>query len=438
MTSVTTVLGLLCLLSADLAPIRQFGLVAAVGVLAALVVTVLLLPILLAVIPMRRVVAPEPIRSGRFTRLLAWLGSWQRGRTVLVLLACGVVVGPAAYSLRQLTVGTNSLDYFREGDPVRRGTEWIDRNVGGTTSLEFLIEADTEDALVEPALLEKMESFQAYLRQVPGITKVFSVTDMLKTLNRAFHGGEEQAFRIPDSATAVAQELLVVEGSADLDALLSRDRTHGRITARVAMDTSRELAHRMPEVEAHMHEVFGEAASVTPTGIIYLMHEMEGYLISSQIKSFLLAFIVITLAMAGALRSFKLGALAMIPNLLPIVCVLALMPVLDIPLDVGTVMIAGVALGLVVDDSMHFLYRYQEERKRAPDARHALAGAMSYAGRPIVFTSIVLSLGFGVLLFGSFNPVANFGVLAALVIALALVFDLVVLPAIVGCFRSSL
>jgi predicted RND superfamily exporter protein len=438
MTSVTTVLGLLCLLSADLVPIRQFGLVAAVGVLAALVVTVLLLPILLTVIPMHRVVNPEPIRSGRFTRLLAWLGSWQRSRTVLVLLACLVVVEPAAYSLRQLTVGTNSLDYFREGDPVRRGTEWIDRNVGGTTSLEFLIEADAEDALTDPALLEKMESFQAYLREVPGITKVFSVTDMLKTLNRAFHGGEAQAFRIPDSATAVAQELLVVEGSADLDALLSRDRTHGRITARVAMDTSRELAHRMPEVEAHMHEVFGETASVTPTGIVYLMHEMEGYLISSQIKSFLLAFIVITLAMAGALRSFKLGALAMIPNLLPIVCVLALMPVLEIPLDVGTVMIAGVALGLVVDDSTHFLYRYQEERKRAPDSHHALAGAMSFAGRPIVFTSIVLSLGFGVLFFGSFNPVANFGVLAALVIALALVFDLVVLPAIVGCFRSSL
>jgi predicted RND superfamily exporter protein len=282
-----------------------------------------------------------------------------------------------------------------------------------------------------------MESFQAYLKEVPGITKVFSVTDMLKTLNRAFHGGDEAAFRVPDSATVVAQELLIVEGSADLDALLSRDRTRGRITARVAMDSSRELAHRMPEVEARMHEIFGEAARVTPTGIVYLMHEMEGYLLSSQAKSFLLAFLVITVAMTLAFRSFKLGALAMVPNLLPIVFVLALMPVLGIALDVGTVMIAGIALGLVVDDSTHFLYRLKEERKGVADNRQAIAGAMTLVGRPIVFTSIVLSLGFSVLVLGSFNPVTHFGVLAGMVIALAVFFDLVVLPAIVGLLRWS-
>jgi predicted RND superfamily exporter protein len=437
MTTVTTVLGLLALLSADLVPIRQFGIVAAAGVVAALVVTILLLPILLAVIPVTRVVSVERIRTGRFTRLLGWLGEWHGGRAAIVLLASLLAVGPAVYSLFQVTVGTNSLDYFRRGDPVRTGTEWIDRNVGGTTSLEFLIEADTDDALTDPALLEKMESFQAYLKEVPGITKVFSVTDMLKTLNRAFHGGDEAAFRVPDSATVVAQELLIVEGSADLDALLSRDRTRGRITARVAMDSSRELAHRMPEVEARMHEIFGEAARVTPTGSVYLMHEMEGYLLSSQAKSFLLAFLVITVAMTLAFRSFKLGVLAMVPNLLPIVFVLALMPVLGIALDVGTVMIAGIALGLVVDDSTHFLYRLKEERKGVADNRQAIAGAMTLVGRPIVFTSIVLSLGFSVLVLGSFNPVTHFGVLAGMVIALALFFDLVVLPAIVGLLRSS-
>jgi predicted RND superfamily exporter protein len=292
--------------------------------------------------------------------------------------------------------------------------------------------------MIDPALLEKMERFQAYLRGVPGVTKVFSVTDMLKTLNRAFQDGREQAFRIPDSAALIAQELIVVDGSDDLDELLSRDRTRGRITARVAMNASRGLAHDMPEVEARMHEIFGRSATVIPTGIVYLMHQMEGYLLSTQMKSFLLAFVVITVVMAGSLRSLKLGILAMIPNLLPILFVLALMPLLRIPLDVGTVLIAGVALGLVVDDTTHFLYQLKRQRRRATDTHAAIARAMNRTGRPIVFTSVVLSLGFLVLVFASFSPLVNFGILASVVILLALVFDLIVLPAMVGILGSKL
>ncbi|MFQ5416835.1 MAG: RND family transporter, partial [Myxococcota bacterium] len=438
MTSVTTILGLLALQSADLVPIRQFGLVAAVGVFSALVVTVLLLPILLAALPVSRVVDSGRIRSGRASALLSWLGAWHRGRAAIVLVACLVAAGPAAFSLRHLTVGTNSLDYFRERDLVRADTEWIDAKIGGTTSLEFLIEADAQDAFTEPALLERIESFQAYLRGVPGITKVFSAADLVKTLNRAFHGGREQSFRIPGSSALIAQELVVVDGTEDLDALLSRDRSRARITARVAMDASRELAHDMPEVEARMRQIFGDAATVTPTGIIYLMHRMEAYLLSSQVKSFLLAFVVVTVVTALALRSLTLGALAMIPNLLPILFVLALMSLLDIPLDVGTVMLAGVALGLVVDDTIHFLYRFKEQRREARDPREAIARAMSLSGRPIVFTSLVLALGFSVLVLASFNPVTNFGILAGAVIVLALIFDLVVLPALLGFLRAGL
>jgi len=438
MTSITTILGLLSLLAADLVPIRQFGLVAAVGVLAALVVTIVLLPILLAMIPLSKVVSREHVRGGPFTRFLSWLGAWHPNRNAIVLLACALAIVPAAYSLSRLTIGTNSLDYFRPDDPVRNQTEWIDRSIGGTTSLEFLVESKGGGDFADPGLLAKMDRFQTYLKTVPGITKVISVTDMVKTLNRAFEGGREEEFRIPDSAAAVAQELLVVEGSDDLDALLSGDRTRGRITARVAMDSSRALAHSMPEVEAHMREIFGASARVTPTGIVYLMHQMEGYLLSSQMKSFLLAFLVITIAMAIGLRSLKLGALAMIPNLLPIVFVMALMPVLGISIDVGTVMIAGVALGLVVDDTTHFLYRLREQRTCAADTHDAIARSMNLTGRPIVFTSIVLSLGFSVLVLASFNPVVNFGILAGILIMLALFFDLVVLPALVGTFGTRI
>ncbi len=432
MTSLTTVLGLLSLLSADLVPIRQFGLVAAGGVGFAFVITIFLLPILFSIIPYPAKKQREKIHTGFFQKLLTCLGHWRKGKAVAVLSISFLAIVPAVLSLLHISVGTNSLDYFRRNDKVRLQTEWIDSNIGGTTSLEFFIDTGKEDALKSPTLLRKMEDFQNYLKGIDGITGVYSAVDLVKSLNRAFNDGDEGYFTIPPSSIAVAQELFIVEGSKEVEALLSDDYSRGRITARVEMDVSQRLAHRMPEIKRHMQEIFGDAATVTPTGVVYLMNRMERYLLSSQIKSFVLAFVVISVTIAVMLRSFRLGILAMIPNFLPILFTSALMPLLGIALDVGTVMVAGVALGLVVDDTIHFLARLKIEAERTGDIRRAITEALISTGRPIIFTSIVLSLGFLVLLFASFNPVIHFGILSCIVILLAVVFDLIVLPAILG------
>jgi predicted RND superfamily exporter protein len=434
MASLTTSLGMLSLMSADLAPIREFGLVAAGGVMFAFIITVLLLPILLSALPVPKWGRADQFRAGSFATLLGWLGRWRRGRATAILLVCAAAIIPAGLLLARLTVGTNSLDYFRKNDPVRVETEWIDSAIGGTTSLEFFIDGGREGALKEPDLLRRMERFQEYLEGLDGVTGVYSAVDLVKTLNRSFHDGDERMFAIPDSAVEVAQQLLIIEGSEDLEGFLSYDYSKGRISARIEINASHEISLKMPEIEERMLEIFGDAATVTATGWIYLMYNMEGYLLSSQIKSFLLAFIVIAVAIIVMLRSLRLGLLAMIPNMLPILLTMGLMPLFDIHLDVGTVMIAGIALGLVVDDSIHFLSRLKVEEGRTPDVRDAIEAAIIETGRPIIFTSIVLSLGFLIFVFASFNPIIHFGILSALVIMLALVFDLVVLPAIMGFF----
>lgn len=432
MTSLTTSLGLLSLLSADLVPIRQFGLVAAGGVLFAFIITMFLLPILLSIVPYPKEKYRGQIQSGFFAKLLRWLGQWRKGRAVTVLSTAALVAIPAVLSLDHLTIGTNTLDYFRRDDGVRLETEWIDASVGGTASLEFFIDAKMKDALKDPSLLQKMDQFHNYLKGIDGITGVYSAVDMVKSLNRAFNGGDERKFVIPSSSMEVAQQLFIVAGSKDFEELLSDDYSKGRIIARVEMNETQRLAHQMPEIKKNMQEIFKKTAAITPTGVVYLMNQMERYLLSSQIKSFLLAFVVISMAILLMLRSFKLGMLAMIPNFLPILFTLALMPFLGISLDVGTVMIAGVALGLVVDDTIHFLSRLKFETKRTRDIGKAIANAMNSTGRAIIYTSIALTLGFLLLVFASFNPVIHFGILAGIVILLALVFDLVVLPAIVG------
>lgn len=435
LTSATTVVGLGSLLIADLTPVRQFGLVAAFGVAAAFLITILLVPILLTVLPVAAAAPPRARRGRPLDAVIEHLAVWRRGRSLAVLAISAIVAIPAAVSAAHITIGTNSMDFFRRDDPVRLDTAWIDTRIGGTMSMEFLIDATSHDGLRDPALLRRMERFQRYLEGLDGITGAYSIADAVKTLNQAFHDGAAPAFRIPDSAAAIAQELLVVEGSDDFRSLVSDDYMQGRISARVAMDRSRELAHQMPAIEATLRRTFGDTAQVTPTGLVFLMHRMERYLLSSQLKSFAIAFVVIALSMVLTLRSLRLGLLAMIPNVLPILFVMGLMPLMGINLDVGTVMIAGVALGLIVDDSIHLLYRFGLESTDAPDTRSAMARSIRKIGRPLIITSIVLCLGLSVLTFASFQPVIHFGKLTAIVIALALVFDLVVLPAMVGFLR---
>ncbi len=432
MTSLTTVFGLLSLLTADLTIIRQFGLVSAAGIAFAFIITIFLLPILLGIIPAPKKKYQEQFRAGFFARLLGWLGTWRAGKSIAIIAVVTILVIPAVFLLAQLNIGTNSLDYFKKDDAMRRQVEWIDAEIGGTASLEFFVDADDEDALKNPSLLQKMEQFESYLKGIDGITGAYSAADLVKSLNRGFHEGNENMYKIPQTPDEIAQQLFLVEGSNDVAELLSDDYSKARIMTRVEMNKSQQVAHQMPEIKAKMNEIFNGSETVTPTGIVYLMNRTEHYLLTTSIKSFLLAFLVITLAIMVMLRSITLGLLAMIPNLLPILFTMALMPVLGISLDVGTTMIAAIALGLVVDDTIHFLSRLKTERSQIASIKDAIEVTMKSVGRPIVFTSVVLGSGFLILVLASFSPLVNFGLLAGIVIFLALFFDLMVVPAIMG------
>ena len=437
MTSVTTMFGLLSLLTTDLAPLREFGLVSAGGVLFAFVVSIFLLPVLLYFLPVPREKQQGRIQDGLISKLLRRLGQWSRRRAVAVLVIASVATIPAVIMLSRLAIGTNTLDYFRKNDPVRVQTEWIDANIGGTTSLEFLIDAHEENALKHPDMLQRMDRFQSFLEDIDGVTGVYSAIDLVKALNKAFSGGDDRKFAIPSTYAEVAQQMLIVEGSKDFEEFLSYDYSKGRIMARVEIGKSQKLAHRMPEIERRLEEIFADAADVAPTGVVYLMHKMENYILSSQIRSFALAFVVIIIALMIMLRSVGFGLLSMIPNFLPILFTMALMPLLGISLDIGTVMVASVALGLVIDDTIHFLARLRSEMEQSSDIKKSISNSISHVGRPIIYTSIVLSLGFSVMVFASFNPIISFGILSGIVILFAMIFDLVVLPAIIGLIRKA-
>lgn len=190
---------------------------------------------------------------------------------------------------------------------------------------------------------------------------MFSSVDIVKILIKAYNEGDRRQFSIPSSANVIIQESLLIQRSKDFKEFFADDFSKGRITARFEINKSQQLARQMPDIEGKIQNIFGDTAGVTPTGLIFLIGRMESYLLSSQIRSFLLAFTIILIVIAIILRSVKLGILVIIPNILPILFTLALMPVLQISLDIGTVMIAGIAMGLVVDETIHFLSRFNSK-----------------------------------------------------------------------------
>jgi uncharacterized protein len=213
----------------------------------------------------------------------------------------------------------------------------------------------------------------------------------------------------------------------------------GRMSARVRFKDSAPALHALDELDAELARDFSTPElRVEATGFLKLMGQMENYILRSQIGSFAIAFSSITAMMILLLRSVRLGLFSMIPNLAPIAIGLGLMGWVGIPLDPGTVMIASIALGLVVDDTVHFMHRLRHPLAEGESLETAIRETMADTGRPIVATSLVLAAGYAVLGLGSFAPNVNFGVVTACVILIALVADLVMLPAALVLVRPRI
>ncbi len=427
-TSSTTIAGFLSLLIADIKPVFQFSYLAAAGVAFAFLLSMTLLPAALSVIPAP---APEKLR-GRQARLmnrtLGWLSRPSRGRSLgFASLALVVVVG-AGFSLPRLIVGANPMSYFRQQDPVRASIFRVDSALGGTGSFEMVAKTKP-GGLKEPKVLRRIAELERRVEGVPGISQVYSVLDPLREVRRSFTDGRPESALLPDTRPMAAQFYLVLEGDEDFRSLILGDYETTRITARVKLSNTQQVSGRVEEFEQHLQQYFrDEELWIDATGYLKLIDQMENYILNSQIKSLLIAFLVITVMMGMLLGSVRLAFFSMIPNFIPILTGLAFMAWAGIDLNPGTVMIGSMALGLVVDDTVHFLVRLRSNLKQS-DMTGAIAQTMEQTGRPIIATSLILACGFSTTMLGSFTPPMFYGLVSAIVVVIAAIADLVLLPA---------
>ena len=446
-TSITTAAGMLALMVSDLSPVKQFGWLAALGVMLAFLFSITIGPILL--LHVRAI--PSNLKSDHGSsfigRSLQWLAVGARPRAGLICVVAVLILGWALWSISQLNVGNNPLLYYKKSSPVRQATVRIDDTLSGTTQVEFIATMQP-GGLKDPAVLQRLATFEQWGSELSGVVGALSVLDGLREIDRVLNQPPPPPLpadapisraapgKLPKDSATAAQYLLLLEGEDDFELSVQEDYSIARITARGRISNAQQLTASLPAVNQHLAEHYDDdQLRIKMTGYGKVLGQMGLYLLESQIDSFLLAFLVVTLMLGVLLRSVKLAFFSMIPNFVPIVLGLGVMSALNISLDPGTVMIGAIALGLVVDDTVHFLMRFRRHITDGADMEEAISRSVHQAGRPILITSMVLVVSFSSMMLASFTPNINFGMITSLIIVLALLADLMLLPAALRVIR---
>ena len=436
MTSLTTAGGLLSFVAAELLPISHFGVFAPIGVMVSLFYTLTMLPALVAISPGRSRAQAEA-KSLFFTqRLLVDAGVFSTRHSTPILVATFVLVVVSVYGASMIRVAHSPFDWFPEGDMVRRGMETMDTNMGGMGNIELIVDTGRVNGFYDPAFLESADRLRDYIytldiRDVRA-GKVQSLTDVLKETHQALNENRTEYYAIPEDPNLVAQELLLFEnaGSDDVEDLVDSTFQSGRITVRVPMNDAMAFPPFIQAVVEEAERVFGPEVSIRVSGIVHVIGATMTAVIQTMLRSYAMALAIITPLMVLLIGNVRVGLLAMIPNLTPILLTLGIMGWADIPLDTFTLLIGSVAMGLAVDDTIHFMHNFRRYFDEHANVEVAVRKTLETTGQALLFTSIVLALGFAIYTQAYLTNLFYFGLLTALTIVFAFLADIVLAPAL--------
>lgn len=431
LTSITTSIGFASLMVSSVRGVRDLGLLASFGVMAAFVVSITLVPAILSFLPSGTFERTQKQKKeGVLDRFLARLARFDESHKKLILAATFVLIGLSVAGLFRLKVETTLIKYLKEDNPVAVAVQHIEDHLSGTTTLDVVFDFGEPGAVKEPGNLEKVKQMESFLKGLPLVTNASSLVDFLERMNQVFHDGDPAFDRLPDTRAEIAQFLLLYSMSGDeedLSKIVDHDYRTAVITARLKTVGSSEMAEFIEDVKAYMEKSF-PASNVRATGISVLVTNSIDAIVRGQAQSLGLAMAVIFVLMSVLFRSLRLGLLSMIPNMIPILITLGLMGWLGIDINTATAVISCVAIGIAVDDTIHYLTRFRKEYGARPDEALACARSLTSTGRALFFTSFVLTFGFLVLIFSNFKPLIYFGLLTGVTMVSALVGDLVLLP----------
>ena len=444
--TLTTVLGFLSLTVNRIVSIRELGLYAAVGIFIGFMLSVVLVPAFLALLPLptRREEAFSP-RISAMLRRLAQLASHHRHPVILASLLIALLSAWQGFSIQ---VGSDFQSFFRETDPIRQATDAINRHLVGSMTFYVAIDGAEQDSIKKWDTLWRIKNLQLYIDSLPGVEKTISFVDYCEMLDRGIQEiplepleGEILELPSPEVKTtfwANPAQLngvmrLVFLNAASISGVVNHPNySRTVILVRTSLSRSRDIAALVDQIQAFAQKTVPPELTVRPTGNLILLTRTAGDIVTGQIQSLAITAGVIFVIMAAMFLSVRVGLIAMVPNIFPLCVFFGLMGVSGAELNFGTNIIASIALGVAVDDTIHIMTRLSSAVRTTADQEHALLQTLSTVGKPALYASLVLFLGFLTLSFSTFVPIREFGLLSAATMLFGLVGEVALLPALLA------
>ena len=426
LTSLTTAIGFLSLNSADMPPFRVMGNMVAFGVLCAFVFSVTLLPAFLSLMPMRS----RPLPAGK-RDLFDRLGRFVVSHRMTLLWSSGVVIVVLIAGISRIDLKENWLELLDDSYEFRRSTDFVSKNFSGVETYEYSLTSGREGGVTDIGYLRRVDAFAEWYRAQPEVSHVFALSDIMKRLNKNLHGDDPKFYRLPDDPDLAAQYLLLYEFSLpegrDLNNIIDIERSATRVTVtlkslatkeKIALDNRAQawLRQNAPGMET-------EATGVAVVGARSIQRNIEGMLLGT-----FAAMSIVSLLLLIVFRSVRLGLISLIPNFVPAAMAMGLWGYVVGEVGVAASVVTAIAFGIIVDDTIHFMTKYQRARNSGLLPSESVQSAFRAVGKALFATTVVFGLGF--MVFGASGMATNqaLGLLVGMTVIIALTADFLFLP----------
>ncbi|MBW2725443.1 MAG: MMPL family transporter [Deltaproteobacteria bacterium] len=457
LTGLTTAAGLVALTISPFTAVREFGLIAVLGVAFAVITSLTVVPAMMQLfwsskparssqadadpdtdvavdVAIEVAVNVEPEPQGRLDRLLEALGKFDVRHRSAILAAGAALFVLSIVGMQAIEVNSDLISNFSADNPVRANFERINQQLEGAIPIYVVIESDVADAFVQSENLRVIEELQAWLEEQPEVGGTSSIVDYVKTLNRVLHDDASEYFTVPDENTRYLKQLLLFGAGEGLRGVVGARHQITNIQIRSQAMNTLGMAKLVGRIESRFDSLPSHLQARVTGSMVLLTRALDDSA-QGQARTLGVAFLFIYLILVALFTSFRVGFIALIPNALPVLIYFGALGLTGVPLNTTTGLFACIVLGIAVDDTIHFLTRFNSEARGRADEKLGAIHALVEVGRPVTITTIGLCLGFLVLSTSELKNQVEFGVLGAFTLAVAWLVDVTFTPALCAGMR---
>lgn len=432
-TSLTTFAGFISLGVSKIIPLQAFGILLASGAVVAFILSIVLLPALLSIINPKIKVKPQ--KANNLKTFIRKYTNFIVKNDIAIIVISLLFTFLCAFGIKNVTVDTEFAKQFDKSTPIRKSADFVEKNISGTISMEIIIDSKKESGITDPQLMKNVENFSAaFIKRYKKVRHINSLTQVVKKYHQLMNGGKKEFYKIPDSKELISQYLLLYSLSLPqgmgINDMMDVNQRFLRVTAMINIVSETEKLKMYNWTRNWWEKNTQYSASIE--GITMISGHMRLQLTNTLIQSIALALVFVTLIFWFTFKSKFFMAVSTLPNIAPLLIAVGLTGWLGINLDLGMAIVFVVIIGIAIDDTVHFLAKYKAAIKKGESLLEAIEESFLLSGSAIIITTVILVVGFGTFLFSDFALYENFGLLSSVALTLAMIFDLMLLPAIIS------